>query len=154
KRSLVLNLKHPDAQRIARDLAAQSHIVIENFRPGYMSRFGLSYDELRAVNPSLVYASISGFGQTGPYRDRAGYDHVIQAMSGLMSITGPPESSGYKVGVSVVAVFNGLIALSGILTALRHADSTGQRRGLDLSLIDSQLSAMVNIVSASKTYGD
>lgn len=153
KRSLTLNLKHPDAQRIARELAAQSHIVIENFRPGQMARFGLGYDELRAVNPSLVYASISGFGQTGPYRDRAGYDHVIQAMSGLMSITGPPESSGYKVGVAVVDVFSGLFALSGILAALRHAERTGEGKVLDISLMDSQLSALVNVASSALISG-
>lgn len=153
KRSLTLNLKHPEAQRIARDLAAKSHIVIENFKPGQMARFGLGYDSLRAGNPALVYASITGYGQTGPYSGRPGYDHVIQAMSGLMSITGPPDSAGYKVGVAVVDVFTGLFALSGILAALRHADHTGQGRHLDFALLDSQLSALVNVASAALISG-
>jgi crotonobetainyl-CoA:carnitine CoA-transferase CaiB-like acyl-CoA transferase len=153
KRSITLDLKRPDAQRIARDLAARSHIVIENFRPGQMARFGLAYDDLRAVNSSLVYASISGFGQTGPYRDRPGYDHVIQAMSGLMSVTGPPESSGYKVGVAVADVFSGLFALSAVLAALRHAERTGEGQYIDLALIDAQLSALVNVASSALVSG-
>lgn len=154
KRSLTLNLKHPEAQRIARELAAQSHIVIENFKPGQMQRFGLDYESLKAVNPALVYASITGYGQTGPYSDRPGYDHVIQALSGLMSITGPAESDGYKVGVAVADVFTGLFALSGILAALRHAEQTGTGRYLDFALLDSQLSALVNVASAALISGN
>jgi crotonobetainyl-CoA:carnitine CoA-transferase CaiB-like acyl-CoA transferase len=153
KRSISLNLKQPEAQRVARDLAARSHIVIENFRPGQMARFGLGYDDLRAASPALVYASITGFGQTGPYRDRPGYDHVIQAMSGLMAITGPPEGDGYKVGVAVVDVFSGLFALSSVLAALRHAERTGQGRHIDIALMDAQLSALVNVASAALISG-
>ncbi|MBK9123875.1 MAG: CoA transferase [Chloroflexi bacterium] len=153
KRSIVLNLKEPDGQRIARALAVRAHIVVENFKPGQMARFGLDYDTLRADNPAVVYASITGYGQTGPYADRPGYDHVIQAMSGLMSITGAPDGPGYKVGVAVADVFTGLFALSAILDALRDAECTGQGRHLDLALLDSQLSALVNVASAALVSG-
>jgi crotonobetainyl-CoA:carnitine CoA-transferase CaiB-like acyl-CoA transferase len=101
KRSLTLDLKSAEGQQIARTLAAQSDVVVENFKPGGMAAFGLGYDDLRAVNPRLVYASISGFGQTGPYRERPGYDFVVQAMSGLMSITGEIDGAPHKVGVAI-----------------------------------------------------
>lgn len=153
KRSLTLNLKHPEAQQIAKKLAASAQIVVENFKPGQMAKFGLDYASLRAENPSLVYASITGFGQTGPYSDRPGYDHIIQAMSGLMSITGPAESDGYKVGVAVVDVFTGLFTLSGILAALRHAERTGEGQHLDLALMDAQLSALVNVAGGALVSG-
>jgi crotonobetainyl-CoA:carnitine CoA-transferase CaiB-like acyl-CoA transferase len=153
KRSITLNLKHPQARQIARQLAADSHIVLENFKPGQMARFGLDYDTLRRDNPALVYVSITGFGQSGPYSDRPGYDHIIQAMSGLMSITGPTDSEGYKVGVAVVDVFSGLFALSGVLAALRHAERTGAGQHLDIALMDAQLSALVNVASAALVSG-
>ncbi|MCU0476797.1 MAG: CoA transferase, partial [Anaerolineae bacterium] len=154
KRSVTLNLKHPEAQRIAHQLARESHIVIENFKPGQMDKFGLGFEALRQANPALVYASITGFGQHGPYSDRPGYDHIIQAMSGLMSITGPTDSpDGYKVGVAVVDVFTGLFTLSGVLAALRHAEQTGVGQHLDLALMDAQLSALVNITGSALATG-
>lgn len=153
KRSLVLNLKTPEGQKIARALAQQSHIVIENFKPGQMAGFGLSYDELKDENPALVYASITGFGQTGPYRDRPGYDHVIQGMSGLMSITGLPDGQPTKVGVAVADVITGLFALSAILAALRGAEMSGVGQHLDLALLDSQLAGLVNIASSALVSG-
>lgn len=153
KRSLVLNLKSAEGQNIARSLARQSHILVENFKPGQMASFGLDYDSLKAENPALVYASITGFGQTGPYRDRPGYDHVIQAMSGLMSITGPADGEPYKVGVAVSDVITGLFALSGVLAALRSAEQTGQGQYLDFALLDSQLAGLVNIASSALVSG-
>ncbi len=147
KRSLTLNLKTPAGRDIARRLAAHSHILVENFKVGGMAEFGLSYDDLRPLNPALVYASITGFGQTGPYRDRPGYDFIIQAMSGLMSITGPADGEPHKVGVAVSDVFTGLFTLAGILAALRHAERTGQGQHLDVALLDSQIAALVNIAS-------
>lgn len=153
KRSLVLNLKSAEGQQIARTLARQSHIVIENFKPGQMASFGLDYATLQAENPALVYASITGFGQTGPYRDRPGYDHIIQAMSGLMSITGSADGEAYKVGVAVSDVITGLFALSGILAALRSAEQTGQGQHLDFALLDSQLAGLVNIASSALVSG-
>lgn len=153
KHSITLNLKHPHAQRIARDLAARSQIVIENFKPGAMARFGLDYDSLKAINPALVYASITGFGQTGPYSDRPGYDHAIQAISGLMSITGPADGPPYKVGVAIADVVTGLFAATSILAALRHAQHTEQGQQLDIALLDSVLAALVNVASNTLISG-
>lgn len=147
KRSLTLNLKTVRGREIARQLVGKSHIVIENFKAGDMAKFGLGYDDLSKLNPGLVYCSITGFGQNGPYRDRPGYDYVIQAMSGLMSITGPREGQGYKVGVAVSDVFTGLYALSSILAAMRHSERTGEGQHIDLSLLDSQIAALVNVAS-------
>ncbi len=147
KRSLTLNLKTPEGQHIARQLAAQSHIMIENFLPGQMARFGLGYDDLRALNPALVYASITGFGQAGPYSSQPGYDYAVQAMSGLMAITGPAEGDPYKVGVAISDVLTGLFATSSILAALHHAEQTGAGQHLDIALLDSQLAALVNVAS-------
>jgi crotonobetainyl-CoA:carnitine CoA-transferase CaiB-like acyl-CoA transferase len=147
KRSLTLNLKTDAGRDLARQIAVKSHILIENFKVGQMAEFGLGFDDLRRINPALVYCSITGFGQTGPYRDRPGYDYVIQAMSGLMSITGPPDGAPYKVGVAVSDVFTGLIAASSILAALRHAERTGEGQYLDVALYDSQIAALVNIAS-------
>ena len=153
KRSLTLNLKSDAGRDVARRLAAQSQIVVENFRPGQMARFGLSYADLAALNPALVYCSISGFGQTGPYADRPGYDFVIQGMSGLMSITGPVDGEPYKVGVALADVIAGQYALSSILAALRHAEHTGQGQQLDVALLDTQLAALVNVASNTLVSG-
>ena len=147
KRSLALNLKHPAGQQIARDLTAQSQIVVENFKPGQMAAFGLGYDDLKALNPALVYGSLTGYGQTGPYAERPGYDYVIQAMSGLMSITGEPEGEPMKVGVAISDVIAGLNMSTALLAALRHAEHTGQGQHVDIALYDTQLSALVNVAS-------
>ena len=153
KRSLTLNLKTDAGQQIARELAKGSHIVVENFKPGGAAAFGLGYDDLRAINPALVYASISGFGQTGPYSDRPGYDFVVQAMSGLMSITGEQEGEPAKVGVAIADVIAGLFASTSLLGALRHAERTGEGQRLDISLLDSQIAALVNVASGALVSG-
>lgn len=153
KRSLTLNLKTAEGQQIAKDLARQCQIVIENFKPGQMAQFGLDYDTLKRDHPALVYASITGYGQTGPYADRPGYDQVIQAMSGLMSITGSGDGEPYKVGVAVTDVLTGMFALSGILAALRHAEITGQGQALDFALLDAQLAGLVNVASNALISG-
>jgi crotonobetainyl-CoA:carnitine CoA-transferase CaiB-like acyl-CoA transferase len=147
KRSLTLNLKTQAGRDLARQLAQNSQIVIENFKVGQMAEFGLGYQDLRQLNPALVYCSITGFGQNGPYQDRPGYDYVIQAMSGLMSITGPADGAPHKVGVAVSDVFTGLFAVSSILAALRHAERTGKGQYIDVALLDSQIAALVNIAS-------
>jgi formyl-CoA transferase len=147
KRSLTLNLKHPEGQAIARQLAARSHVLIENMKVGGMAGYGLDYESLRPLNPALVYCSISGFGQDGPYADRPGYDYVVQAMSGLMSITGEPTGEPHKVGVAVSDVFTGLFAANAIQAALRHAERTGQGQYIDVNLLESQLAALVNVAS-------
>jgi crotonobetainyl-CoA:carnitine CoA-transferase CaiB-like acyl-CoA transferase len=153
KRSVVLNLRHPQAQAVARQLAERSQILVENFKPGGMASFGLDYDSLRQLNPSLVYGSITGYGQTGPYRDRPGYDFVIQGQSGLMSITGEADGAPHKVGVAVSDVFAGLFAASSLLAALRHAERTGEGQHVDIALLDSQIAALVNIASGALVSG-
>ena len=147
KRSLTLNLKSEQGRDLARQLATKSHIVIENFKRGQMAGFGLGYDDLKAINPALVYCSITGFGQTGLYQERPGYDYVVQAMSGLMSITGPADGLPHKVGVAISDVIAGLFANSAILSALRHAEQTGIGQYIDIALLDTQIAALVNIAS-------
>lgn len=154
KRSIVLDLKQPADQSMARALAAHAHIVVENFKPGGMAAFGLGYDALAARQPALVYASITGYGQYGPYASRPGYDFVIQGQSGLMSITGEADRAPSKVGVAVSDVFAGLFASTSILAALRHAERTGQGQHLDIALLDTQLAALVNIASNALVSGD
>ncbi len=153
KRSLTLDLKNPHDQQIARELVKHSAVVVENFKPGGMASFGLGYEELKAINPRLVYASITGFGQTGLYSDRPGYDFVVQAMSGLMSITGEIDGAPHKVGVAISDVFAGLFAHSAILAALFHAERTGEGQHLDIALLDSQIAALVNIASNALVSG-
>jgi crotonobetainyl-CoA:carnitine CoA-transferase CaiB-like acyl-CoA transferase len=147
KRSLTLNLGTTEGQALARRLAAASHIVVENFTPGHMARFGLDYPALAALNPALVYGSITGFGQQGPYSSRPGYDYAIQAMSGLMAITGPPDGEPHKVGVAISDVITGLYAASSLLAALHHSQRTGQGQHVDIALLDCQLAALVNVAS-------
>ncbi|WP_119070385.1 CaiB/BaiF CoA transferase family protein [Aggregatilinea lenta] len=154
KRSLTLNLKSETGRDLARQLAAQSHIVVENFMPGQMAGFGLGYEDLRALNPALVYCSITGFGQTGPYHDHPGYDYVIQAMSGLMSITGAAYGDPAKVGVAISDVLAGLFAVASILAALRHAEATGQGQHIDIALLDTQIAALVNVASNTLVSGN
>lgn len=153
KRSLTLNLKSEGGQAIVRDLVRHSHIVIENFKPGQMARYGLGYETLCEINPALVYCAITGFGQYGPHHQRPGYDFVVQAMSGLMSITGPDDGPAYKVGVAISDVITGLTALTSILAALRHSEQTGEGQQLDIALLDSQLAALVNFVSSYLVSG-
>ncbi len=147
KRSLTLNLKSKEGRELAQRLAARADILVENFKVGGMAEFGLSETDLRPLNPGLIYCSITGFGQSGPYRDRPGYDYVIQAMSGLMSITGPSDGAPHKVGVAVADVFTGLYALSAILAALHYRVCTGLGQYIDLALLDSQIAALVNVAS-------
>jgi formyl-CoA transferase len=147
KRSLTLNLKSDEGQRIARQLALQSDVLIENFKVGQMKSYGLDYDSLRAEHPGLVYCSITGYGQDGPYTARPGYDYVIQGQSGLMSITGPEDGGPYKVGVATADVLTGLFASNAIQIALRHRDQTGTGQYIDVTLLESQIAALVNVVS-------
>lgn len=147
KRSVTINLKHPQGQDLIRQLVKSAHVVIENFKIGQMDGFGLGYDDLKAINPALVYCSITGFGQTGLYSQRPGYDYVIQAMSGLMSITGASDGQPHKVGVAISDVITGLFASNAIQAALRHAEQTGNGQYIDVALLDSQIAALVNIAS-------
>ncbi|ALG72469.1 CoA-transferase [Azospirillum thiophilum] len=148
KRSITIDFERPEGQELVRQLAAQADVVIENFKVGGLVKYGLDYDSLKAVNPRLVYCSITGFGQTGPYRNRAGYDFMIQGMGGLMSITGQPDSEPgggpVKVGVAVTDIFTGLYATIGIMGALAHRDRTGEGQQVDLALLDVQVAVLAN----------
>ena len=145
KQSVTVDLAHPEGQEIVRALACKSDVVVENFKVGDLVRFGVGYEQLRALNPRLVYCSITGFGQTGPYRARAGYDPVAQALGGLMSITGTREGPPQRVGVAVVDVLASTWTVIAILAALRHRDATGEGQHIDTSLLDVQVSALTNV---------
>jgi formyl-CoA transferase len=142
KKSITLNLKSPGGLDVAKRLAAGSDVLVENFRPGAMSRLGLGYPEIATINPKLVYCSISGFGQTGPERERPGYDAVVQGESGIMSVTGFPDGPPTKVGISIADLVAGLLAFQGILLALRVAERTGKGQWVDIALLDGQVSLL------------
>ena len=148
KRSATIDFARPEGADLVRRLIDGADVVIENFKVGGLVRYGLDYETLAARNPKLIYASITGFGQDGPYAPRAGYDFMIQAMGGLMSITGAPDSAPggepMKVGVAVADVFTGLYATIGILAALPAARESGRGRHLDLALFDVQVAALAN----------
>ncbi len=148
KRSVTCDIARPEGQALIRELARHCDVFVENFKVGDMARYGLDYASLRALNPRLVYCSVTGFGQTGPYRERAGYDYAIQGMGGLMSITGERDDLGggpQKVGVAVADLFTGLYSAVGILAALRHAERTGEGQHLDMALLDTQVAMLANL---------
>ena len=149
KRSVTIDLAHPDGQALIRRLAAGCDVLVENFKVGDMARYGLDAAALTALNPRLVYASITGYGQTGPYRERAGYDYAIQGLGGLMSVTGErdglPGAGPQKVGVAVADLFTGMYTAVAILAALRHRDATGRGQVIDMALLDSQVAMLANL---------
>ena len=149
KRSITVDLAHADGQVLIRRLVAQCDVLVENFKVGDMARYGLDAASLLAAQPRLVYCSITGFGQTGPYRDRAGYDYAVQGMGGLMSVTGErddrPGGGPQKVGVAVADLFTGLYATIAIQAALRHRDATGQGQHIDMALLDTQVAMLANL---------
>ncbi|MBK6866899.1 MAG: CoA transferase [Burkholderiales bacterium] len=148
KRSVTCDIAQPEGQRLIRELVAHCQVFIENFKVGDMARYGLDYASLKAINPRLVYCSLTGFGQTGPYAPRAGYDYAIQGMGGLMSITGERDDLGggpQKVGVAVADLFTGMYATVGILAALRHAERTGEGQFVDMALLDTQTAMLANL---------
>ncbi|MEO7009555.1 MAG: CaiB/BaiF CoA-transferase family protein, partial [Caldimonas sp.] len=154
KRSITVDIAHPQGQTLIRRMAQQCDVFVENYKVGDMARYGLDAAALCALNPRLVYCSITGFGQTGPYRDRAGYDYAVQGMGGLMSVTGPsrqeiaddaPGGGPQKVGVAVADLFTGMYATTAILAALRHRDRTGQGQTIDMALLDTQVAMLANL---------
>jgi crotonobetainyl-CoA:carnitine CoA-transferase CaiB-like acyl-CoA transferase len=145
KKSVTINIASPQGQELIRKLAAKCDVLIENYMFGKLAEYGLSYDDLRKVNPRLVYCSITGFGQTGPYRERPGYDFVFQAMGGMMSITGEKDGMPQKVGVAFSDLMTGMYATIAILAALRHRDATGEGQHIDLALLDVQIAALANM---------
>ncbi|MBI3538641.1 MAG: CoA transferase, partial [Chloroflexi bacterium] len=139
KQSVTLNLKSTAGIEILRALARRADILVENFRVGTMDAWGIGYADLRALNPRLIYCAITGYGQTGPDKDRPGVDTIIQAQGGIMSITDPANGAPYKVGVAIADITAGMNAAIAILAALYHRDQTGAGQFIDLSLFDSQL---------------
>ena len=154
KRSITIDIAKPQGQALVRRIALASDVFVENYKVGDMARYGLDFASLHTLNPRLVYCSITGFGQTGPYRERAGYDYAAQGMGGLMSVTGPSraeiaddQSGGgpQKVGVAVADLFTGMYASTAILAALRHRDLTGQGQAIDMALLDTQIAMLANL---------
>lgn len=144
KRSVTIDLSRPEGAALVRRLALQSDILVENYKVGGLAKYGLSYDDLRAENPGLIYCSITGFGQTGPYAERAGYDFMIQGMGGIMSLTGEPDGEPMKTGVAISDVMCGMYASTAILAAVRHRDQTGQGQYVDMALLDTQVAWLIN----------
>jgi crotonobetainyl-CoA:carnitine CoA-transferase CaiB-like acyl-CoA transferase len=154
KRSVTVDIAREPGQALIRKMAQQSDVFVENYKVGDMARYGLDASGLLALNPRLIYCSITGFGQTGPYRDRAGYDYAVQGIGGLMSVTGPsraeiddgqPGGGPQKVGVAVADLFTGMYASTAILAALRHRDLTGQGQAIDMALLDTQVAMLANL---------
>jgi crotonobetainyl-CoA:carnitine CoA-transferase CaiB-like acyl-CoA transferase len=154
KRSLAVDLKSEEGLGVVRRIAAESDVVVENFRPGTAARLGLGYDELSRGRPGLVYASISGFGQTGPDAARAGYDAIAQASSGIMSVTGEADGPPVRVGVSSADLVAGMWAVIGVLAALRERDRTGTGQWVDISLLDGSLSWLTYVASGHFATGE
>ena len=148
KRSVTCDIAQAAGQALIRDLVGQCDVFVENFKVGDMARYGLDYAALKTLNPRLVYCSITGFGQTGPYADRAGYDYAVQGMGGLMSVTGERDEIGggpQKVGVAVADLMTGMYATVAILAALRHAEKTGEGQHIDMALLDTQIAMLANL---------
>ncbi len=158
KRSITLDLAHPDGQALIRQMAAQSDVLVENFKVGGLKHYGLDYESLKAINPRLIYCSITGFGQTGPYAERAGYDLMIQAMSGMMSITGRaddvPGGGPLRVGVALTDLFTGVYAATAILAAIEVRHCTGVGQHIDMALLDVGMATLANQAGAYLNTGN
>lgn len=144
KRSISVDLKTPEGQETVRGLCASADVVIENFKRGGLEKYGLDYESLKAINPKLVYCSITGFGQNGPYADFAGYDYIVQGMSGFMSITGEKDGEPMKAGVAIADIFTGIYAVTAIQAALIHVMKTGQGQFVDMALLDVMSAVLAN----------
>jgi len=148
KQSLTLDFTQPEGQRLVRELVAQCDVLLENFKVGGLAAYGLDYESLKAINPRLIYCSITGFGQTGPYAKRAGYDFMIQGLGGLMSLTGRPEgeegAGPMKVGVALTDILTGLYATVGVLAALNQREQSGIGQHIDVALLDVQVACLAN----------
>lgn len=161
KKSVTVNMKSEDGQRLLQDLARQSDILVENFLPDTLKTMGLDYETLSAINPRLIYCSITGYGQTGPNRHKAGFDFMIQAEGGIMSVTGEATGAPHKVGVAITDITAGLFATNAILAALHHRTKTGRGQWIDVALLDAQLGWLANVAQnylatgeAPKRYGN
>jgi len=147
KRSITVNLKSSEGQEIIKRLASQSDVFVENYRTGTLEKMGLGYEHLRALNPRLIYCSISGYGRNGPFAERPGYDFIIQAEGGIMGVTGPEEGPPYRVGVSLIDITTGMFSSTAILAALHSRESTGEGQLIDISLLDTSVALLANVAS-------
>lgn len=154
KRSVAVDLSTTEGQRTIRELVAHCDVVVENFKAGALERFGLDYESLRQVRPNLIYCSISGYGRTSPLAERAGYDYVVQAEAGLMSVTGDPKGEPMKAGVAVADLFTGMYAVQAILAAIIARKNDGEGQLIDLALFDCQLAMLANVGSAHLVSGE
>ena len=154
KRSLSLNLREEEGLEIVRKLAADADVMIESFRAGALDRMGLGYEDIRNINPGIVYCSISGYGRTGPMAEKPGYDLIIQAYSGLMDLTGEPDGMPMRVGFSLVDLFTGMMAFGSVVTALYHKRETGQGQRLEAALLDGQVAALSYHATAYMATGN
>ncbi|MGH3625898.1 MAG: CaiB/BaiF CoA transferase family protein [Sciscionella sp.] len=154
KRAIAVDLKDPDCHALVSRLARQADVVVENFRPGTAERLGLGYPQVREANPGVVYASVSGYGQTGPLRAEPGYDAIAQALSGVMSVTGEADGPPVRFGVSPADLSSGMWAGLAILSALRHRDRTGQGKWLDVELLDGQIAWLAYVAAGYYASGD
>ncbi|MDW6023832.1 CaiB/BaiF CoA-transferase family protein [Mesorhizobium sp. BAC0120] len=153
KSSIAVDIKHPRGHEIIHRLAAKADVVIENFRAGTVQRLKIDYETLKAINPSIIYCSISGYGQTGPEWDRPGYDFVVQAESGLMSITGPVDGEPQRIGVAMTDIIAGMVSVQSVLAALYQRRETGQGQYIDISLLECALNTLINVGSGYLNAG-
>lgn len=157
KRSLAVDYGQPAGAKLLREMAAQADVLIENYRTGTLAKYGLGYEDLKELNPRLIYCSLTGFGQTGPYAERSGYDYLVQAMAGVMSVTGArdgqPGAGPTRIGVPIADTTAGLFATIGVLAALQHRHASGRGQQLDISLFESQVATLMNVFSAWTNAG-
>jgi crotonobetainyl-CoA:carnitine CoA-transferase CaiB-like acyl-CoA transferase len=154
KRSVAIDFAKPEGAELIRRLAPHCQIFVENFKTGGLKKYGLDYASVAAINPSIVYCSITGFGQTGPYAKRPGYDYIVQGMGGLMSLTGEPAGEPMKSAVAVADLFTGMYAVTAILAALRHAERTGEGQHIDAALLDCQVAMLANLGASYLMSGE
>lgn len=154
KRGITVDLKSPEGQAIIRDLAAEADIVVENFKIGSLERMGIGYEQLREINPRLIWATVSGYGPDGPWADRPGYDFIVQGESGIMAITGEPDGEPMKVGVAIVDITTGLFTVIGIQAALRSREATGMGQKVDTSLLTSAVAWLANVGQSYLVSGE
>jgi len=154
KRSMTLNLKSERGRSILKDLIQQSDVLIENFRMGTLEKWGLGYEQLKKLRPDLIYCTITGYGYTGPYRDRPGYDFIIQALGGFMSVTGPEDGEPFRAGIAIADLSSGIYACNAVLAALYSRERTGAGQRIDISLLDCQVAMMSYVASNYLVSGD
>ncbi len=154
KKSVTLDFTKPEGLALAKKLIGSCDILFENYKTGTLEKYGLGYEQLQKEFPKLIYCSLTGFGHTGPYKNNAGYDYMVQGMGGIMSLNGPPEGEPYKMAIAYTDVMTGLYALSGILAALYHREKTGEGQFLDIALLDTQVGVLYNIGQSYLTSGE